>query len=86
MKVKCPTCGRETEYGPGNPWRPFCSERCKLIDLGAWANDEYLIDGDPGAAMSLSSEDLEAAAQAAVRRAAKMAEIEETRVRGKRRR
>lgn len=86
MKVKCPTCGRETEYGPRNPWRPFCSERCKLIDLGAWANDEYLIEGEPGSAMSLSSEDLDAAAQAAVRRAAKIAEIEETRVRGKRRR
>lgn len=77
MKVKCPTCGRETEYAPTNPWRPFCSERCKLIDLGAWANDEYLIEGEPGSAMSMSSEDLDAAAQAAVRRAAKIAEIAE---------
>jgi endogenous inhibitor of DNA gyrase (YacG/DUF329 family) len=28
-----------------NPWRPFCSERCKLIDLGAWASEEYKVLG-----------------------------------------
>ena len=39
MKVKCPTCGKEIEYSSANPWRPFCSERCKLIDLGEWASD-----------------------------------------------
>lgn len=85
MKVKCPTCGRETEYAPENPWRPFCSERCKLIDLGAWANDEYLIEGEPGSAMSMSSEDLDAAAQAAVRRAEKIAEMEASRQKKRRR-
>lgn len=47
IKVKCPTCGRMTEYSPDNPWRPFCSERCKIIDLGAWASDEYVIPGKP---------------------------------------
>lgn len=36
-----------TEYSPDNPWRPFCSERCKIIDLGAWASDEYVIPGKP---------------------------------------
>ncbi|HLH30050.1 MAG TPA: DNA gyrase inhibitor YacG, partial [Terriglobia bacterium] len=35
-QLKCPTCKKETEYS-GNPSRPFCSERCKLIDLGKWA-------------------------------------------------
>lgn len=73
MKVKCPTCGREIEYSAANPFRPFCSERCKLIDLGAWANDEYLIEGEPGSAASLSEQDLEAAAENAVRRAEKIA-------------
>lgn len=43
--VKCPTCGADVEYGPRSPFRPFCSERCKLIDLGAWATDAYRIPG-----------------------------------------
>ena len=38
--VKCPTCGKETEY-TGNEFRPFCSERCRLIDFGAWADEEF---------------------------------------------
>ena len=45
--VDCPVCGRRTEFSPANRWRPFCSERCKLIDLGQWANDGYAIPGDP---------------------------------------
>ena len=40
--MKCPTCGKPVEYA-GNPARPFCSERCKLIDLGAWASGTYRI-------------------------------------------
>ena len=36
----CPRCGEPSTW-EGNEFRPFCSERCKLIDLGAWANDEY---------------------------------------------
>ena len=40
--MKCPTCKKETEYA-GNPYRPFCSERCKLIDLGKWAGGEHRI-------------------------------------------
>jgi endogenous inhibitor of DNA gyrase (YacG/DUF329 family) len=39
--VACPKCGTLTEYTPQNKWRPFCSERCRLIDLGKWASDEY---------------------------------------------
>ncbi len=38
--VKCPTCSRETEFS-GNEFRPFCSERCKLIDFGEWADENY---------------------------------------------
>ena len=45
--VDCPLCGRGTEFTPANRYRPFCSERCKLIDLGQWANDGYVIPGDP---------------------------------------
>ena len=44
-KVDCPHCGKRTEYGPKNPWRPFCSERCKTGDLGAWASNAYVIGG-----------------------------------------
>lgn len=36
-----------TEYSEKNPWRPFCCERCKIIDLGAWANEDYVIQGRP---------------------------------------
>jgi uncharacterized protein len=42
ISMKCPTCKKETESA-GNPYRPFCSERCKLIDLGKWAGGEYRI-------------------------------------------
>ena len=40
--VKCPNCGREKEF-TGNEFRPFCSERCKLLDFGAWADGDYNI-------------------------------------------
>jgi len=40
MKVKCPKCGKESAYA-GNPFRPFCDERCKLIDLGDWMKGSY---------------------------------------------
>jgi endogenous inhibitor of DNA gyrase (YacG/DUF329 family) len=45
--VKCPGCGRELAWNPGNKWRPFCSERCKLIDLGAWFSEAHAIPGEP---------------------------------------
>ena len=44
MKIKCPTCKKRIEW-KDNPYRPFCSERCKLIDLGAWASEGYKIEG-----------------------------------------
>jgi endogenous inhibitor of DNA gyrase (YacG/DUF329 family) len=40
----CPTCNREAEW-QDNPYRPFCSERCKLIDLGKWVSEEYRVPG-----------------------------------------
>lgn len=46
-RVKCPTCARQVEYSPENPYRPFCSERCKKIDLGAWAAEKFTIPGTP---------------------------------------
>jgi len=45
VTVGCPACGRKTEFTPANRWRPFCSERCKMIDLGAWASDRYVVPG-----------------------------------------
>lgn len=41
--VRCPQCGEEARWSPENPWRPFCSERCKQIDLGCWASEAYVI-------------------------------------------
>lgn len=41
--VACPHCGKAAEWDPKNPYRPFCSERCKMIDLGAWATESYRI-------------------------------------------
>ncbi|SDH85970.1 hypothetical protein SAMN05216588_10856 [Pseudomonas flavescens] len=44
--VACPTCAAPVEWGPQSPSRPFCCERCKLIDLGAWAAEEHAIPGN----------------------------------------
>ena len=41
--VACPQCGKEVAWSSANKYRPFCSERCKLIDLGQWANEGYRI-------------------------------------------
>jgi len=41
--VACPTCGKSVLWTPANAWRPFCSERCKLVDLGAWADESYRV-------------------------------------------
>ena len=50
VQVACPRCGRETVW-EGNPSRPFCSERCRLVDLGAWFGGDYAIPaGEPPAA------------------------------------
>ena len=41
--VPCPRCGAQSPYSPENRWRPFCSERCRVIDLGAWASEAYRV-------------------------------------------
>lgn len=46
--VRCPQCGEDALWSPENPWRPFCSERCKQIDLGCWASDSYRIPVQEG--------------------------------------
>lgn len=45
-KVPCPTCGKLLTWDKNNPFRPFCSERCKLIDLGEWASESHRIPGE----------------------------------------
>ena len=58
--VSCPRCAKPVRWGPESPFRPFCSERCKIIDLGAWASEEYRVavkDKDEGSdARSAGSE------------------------------
>jgi len=44
--VKCPTCGRSIEWSDQSPFRPFCSERCRVIDLGAWLTEKHVIPSD----------------------------------------
>jgi endogenous inhibitor of DNA gyrase (YacG/DUF329 family) len=44
--VPCPTCQKPVEWSERSDWRPFCSERCKLIDLGAWVMEERRIPGE----------------------------------------
>ena len=41
--VACPNCGKQVPWSSANPYRPFCSERCKLIDLGQWATERYRV-------------------------------------------
>ena len=45
MQVKCPTCQRAIEWADA-PYRPFCSERCRLIDLGGWLSERHAIPGE----------------------------------------
>ena len=58
--VKCPHCGKETEYD-GNEFRPFCSERCKLLDFGDWADEKFGIAAE---AADMSDEDINEIEQA----------------------
>jgi endogenous inhibitor of DNA gyrase (YacG/DUF329 family) len=52
--VKCPQCGREVDF-KSNEYRPFCSERCKLLDFGAWADERYAL---PTETTELTEEDI----------------------------
>ncbi len=43
--ITCPICKKKTPWDD-NPFRPFCSERCRILDLGKWASEDYRIPGD----------------------------------------
>ena len=45
--VKCPICASPVVWSEASPWRPFCSERCRTIDLGEWADNRRRIPGEP---------------------------------------
>ena len=47
--VRCPTCEGASVFAPSNAWRPFCSERCRQIDLGAWASESFRVEATPPA-------------------------------------
>jgi endogenous inhibitor of DNA gyrase (YacG/DUF329 family) len=47
-QVKCPTCRRPVEWSEQSAYRPFCSDRCRLIDLGAWLTEQHKIPEEPG--------------------------------------
>jgi len=53
----CPTCNRETSLGNENPWRPFCSERCRLIDLGEWVSEKKRIISDDSGGIDTGHDD-----------------------------
>lgn len=44
--VRCPACGGESVYAPSNPYRPFCSARCRNLDLGAWASEAFRLPAE----------------------------------------
>lgn len=49
VKSACPHCGETVSTDKSNPWRPFCSERCRLIDLGEWLEGSHRIPGEESA-------------------------------------
>ncbi|MDX2506424.1 MAG: DNA gyrase inhibitor YacG [Gammaproteobacteria bacterium] len=58
--VACPCCSKKHDYYQNKPWSPFCSERCQLIDLGAWASEAHRIQGEsiPAPDTELQSKDV----------------------------
>lgn len=66
-KIKCPNCGKKTEY-TGNEFRPFCSERCKLLDFGAWADGEFAL---PAESSALTQEEIDQIEQALAKKGVK---------------
>jgi endogenous inhibitor of DNA gyrase (YacG/DUF329 family) len=47
--VKCPTCRRDVEWSPTSQYRPFCSDRCRLVDMGAWLTEQRRIPDESAA-------------------------------------
>lgn len=52
IQLACPTCRKKVYWNDQFPYRPFCSERCKLIDLGEWANENHRIPGEDARAQN----------------------------------
>lgn len=71
--VKCPNCGKETEY-KGNEFRPFCSERCKLLDFGEWADEKYSVAVE---STTMTEHDLDELESALEQKEKNVSEIEE---------
>jgi endogenous inhibitor of DNA gyrase (YacG/DUF329 family) len=57
MEVPCPTCGKPVPWSEASTWRPFCSERCRLIDLGAWFSEERGIPAEDAPGSGEETED-----------------------------
>lgn len=55
--VHCPTCGNPVEWSEASPYRPFCSRRCRLIDLGEWLEERHRIPGEPADVDALFGDD-----------------------------
>lgn len=51
-KVRCPGCGVDCVYAVENPYRPFCSSRCKNNDFGSWASERFSVDAEAGAGLT----------------------------------
>ena len=64
MQVKCPTCQADVVWHSSSTYRPFCSKRCQLIDLGQWSDEQHVIqDNSPqqaGAPTAMDIEEIEA--------------------------
>lgn len=58
LTVNCPTCRAPVTWDDSFPERPFCSHRCRLIDLGAWAAEEHVIEGRQDDEQDIFSDDL----------------------------
>jgi endogenous inhibitor of DNA gyrase (YacG/DUF329 family) len=58
-RVPCPRCAAPTLFAPSNRWRPFCSERCAGIDLGAWASEAYRVESGAQGADPQSPSDMD---------------------------
>ena len=57
--IECPNCAKKITWGPEETHRPFCSQRCRLIDLGAWADDNYRIPENEKTTLDGDSTDFE---------------------------
>ncbi|MET0355793.1 MAG: DNA gyrase inhibitor YacG [Cellvibrio sp.] len=57
IKLSCPTCKKQVLWNNDFPFKPFCSDRCRLIDLGEWASESHKIAGD---SINVNSADIDA--------------------------